>query len=126
MEILLWEYYNLLVCFPLLSMFCVKNFSLQYEENKEIANKGNVSTVNYIQRKKKKKKAFATPVSTVTATVFFEVHADFNFLFWAGSFNAQNIHNSHLNSKFEKLMFVASIPLVPPLRYWSFTAHPWS
>ena len=63
----------------------------------------------------REKKAFAKAVSTVTATVFLEVHIDFNFLFWARSFHAQNILNCHLNSKFERLMFVTSIPLLAPI-----------
>lgn len=60
--------------------------------------------------------AFAKAVSTVTATVLFEVHIDFKFLFWACSFHAQNIPNSYLNSKFEKFMFVTSIPLLLPIK----------
>lgn len=60
--------------------------------------------------------AFAKAISTVTDTGFLEVHADFNFPFWACSFHAQNTPNSHLNSKSEKLMFVTSIPFLSPTK----------
>ena len=78
-------------------MLYVQKFSLKYEENKGIANKGNESTMNYIW---KKKMAFAKAVSTVTTTVFLEVHIGFNSILGTQLSHAQNISNSHLNSKF--------------------------
>lgn len=72
--------------------------------------------LQWITSRKKKKKVFAKAISTVTATIFFEVHIDFKFLFWARNLHAQNIPNSYLNSKFEKLMFVTSIPLLAPIK----------